>query len=313
MELKQLRALQAIADTGSFSEAAEQLGLTPSALSHQLRALEEELGETLLIRARPKVYASPAGLAVLATTQRILAEVAALEARFAQAKRGPVTGTLRVAASNLAIVYVFGDLCQAFIKQYPGIDLAIRSTENPVEAVRRVIAGTADVAFSPLFVENDQLTRIVLGRTEHAFIVCSGHPLSNRTTVTLAELKDYPFVLYQPGSGTRWLTDELFLSESPSILTESNDTEFIKRMVAIGPGVALIPVYALGAEARSGQLRLLRYAGPRLMADFGIVHRKNVRMNSIELFKALCLDLRGPGFPEITIENAGDTPFRHGA
>jgi DNA-binding transcriptional LysR family regulator len=311
VELKQLKALKAIAETGSFSEAAERLGLTQSALSHQLRHLEEELEETLLVRARPKVYPSPTGEVLLAAAQRILDEMQALEARFLKAKTGPVSGVLRVAATNMAIVYLLGDLCEAFIKRYPEVELVIRATETPDEAVRRVLAGTADIAFSPFQGENPQLTRLMLGSTEHAFIVGPSHPLAKQVSVDLDEIRQHPFVLFQPGSGTRNLTDDLFLTSGgyPPLLTESNDAQFIKRIVSIGVGVALMPVYSLTDEARSNRLALLRYAKGPLIVDFGLVQRSNVRMNAIELFKSVCLDARGPNRARILIETVLDKAF----
>jgi DNA-binding transcriptional LysR family regulator len=236
MDLKQLKALQAIAETGSFNDAAEQVGLTQSALSHQIRNLEEEFEETLLIRARPRAYPTAAGLAVISAAKKIQAELDQLHERFARAQRGPVTGTLRIAATNLAVVYVLGDLCESFLAKYPGIELIFRATETPEEAIRRVVAGAADVAFSPFpAADNDQLVRVMLGMTEHAFIVSDSHPLAAQTTVSLNDLRPYPFVRFAPGSGTRGLTDALFLSNGgyPPIQTESNDAEFVKRVVAM--------------------------------------------------------------------------------
>src|SRR5882762_2980025 len=75
MELRQLEALRTIVATGSFAAAAERLRLTQPALSHQIKNLEDELGATLLIRARPKVYASPAGELVLPAADRSFSEV----------------------------------------------------------------------------------------------------------------------------------------------------------------------------------------------------------------------------------------------
>lgn len=312
MEIKQLKALQAIAATGNFNRAAEQLGLTQSALSHQIRALEEELGETLLIRARPHVYASPAGEAVLASAQRIIGEVMSLETRFASARKGPVSGTLRIAATTLSIVYVLGDLCAAFIQRYPGIELIFTATETAESAMRRVLTGAADLAFGPLNADNDQLTKVALARTEHAFIVRRGHPLSYQPSVTLSALRQHPIVLFQPGSGTRSITDELFRQGGggyPTVVTESNDAQFVKRMVSMTSSSALMVVYALAGDAIDRNLHLLRFAERPLMVDIGLVHKRNVRMNSIELFKALCLDLRGPRVRHIGIENADVAPF----
>ncbi|MGO3741102.1 LysR family transcriptional regulator [Kerstersia sp.] len=309
MEIKQLKALQAIVDTGSFSEAAAQLDLTQSALSHQVRRLEEELDETLLIRARPKVYPSEAGQAVLASARRIQAELAALETRFARTRKGPVTGTLRIAATSLSIVYVLGDLCEAFLEKYPGIEVIFTAAETANAAVRRVLSGTSDLAFAPIIEANRQLVTVALGRTEHAFIVRNSHPLAQQDAVSLDELRVFPFVLFQSGSGTRDIMDTLLLPGGGygRILTESNDAQFIKRIVSITNGVALMPVYALSDSVAREKLSLLPCSEAVPHVDIGIVHRRSVQMHTIELFKQLCLDQRGPSMLHFTRANLGRT------
>ncbi|MFA7624668.1 MAG: LysR family transcriptional regulator [Pusillimonas sp.] len=307
MEIKQLKALQAIADTGSFSEAAAQCGLTQSALSHQIRRLEEALGETLIIRARPKVYPSRAGLAVLESARKIQNELTRLENQFALASKGPATGSLRIAATSLSIVHLLGDLCEAFIARYPGIDVVFTAAETAQAAVKRVLAGTADIAFAPINTTNTHLTSIPLARTEHAFIVRASHPLVSRHRVSLDEIREYPVVLFQPGSGTRDITDSLFLPKGGygAVVTESNDAQFIKRIVGMTDGIALMPVYALSDDNERKRFFLLPCEAAATSLDVGIVHRRNVQMNAIELFKALCLDMRGPAMAHFTRENAG--------
>lgn len=307
MEIKQLRALKAIEETGNFGEAAERLGLTQSALSHQIKHLEEELEETLLIRARPRVYPTPAGYEVLAATRKVLAEIEALEARFNQAKKGPVKGRLRIAATAMSIVYVLGDLCETFIERYPGIELSFTATETADAAARRVISGAADIAYGPLPLDQEQLESVQLGRTEHAFVVRAGHPLASQSEVTISQLREYPVVLFQPGSGTRQMTDQLFYADGGSysrVLTETNDVQFLKRVVGISLGSALVPVYALRDEVSRGEVHLLRFQDRPLIAQVGLFHRRGLRMNAIELFKALWFDLRGPMPIDMVIENA---------
>jgi DNA-binding transcriptional LysR family regulator len=306
MELKQLEALRVIAETGSFSAAANQLRLTQSALSHQIRHLEEELGETLLIRARPKVYASPAGQIVLASAERIAAEINTVKQHFPISGKGPVQGTLRVAATSLGIAHIYGDLCEAFVAQYPGIEVIFRAAETPEETVRRVVTGSADVAFTPFPVGLPQVETVQLGTTEHVFIVGRSHPLSRAREVTLTELRKWPFVRFQAGTGSRVVSDQVFLSEGgyPAIVTESNDAEFVKRIVSIGQGSALIPVFAVQREI-GRTLKALRLKGRLLNVDFGLVHHRDVRMKSLDLLKALCLKLCGPVPRRLTLENAG--------
>jgi LysR family transcriptional regulator, hydrogen peroxide-inducible genes activator len=310
MDLRQLKALQAIADTGNFGEAADLLGVTQSALSHQVRQLEEELGETLLVRARPRTYASPAGRVVLESAARIMAELASLEQRFAQARHGPVVGTLRIAATAMSFTYLLGDLCEAFRRQYPQIELVFTAAESAEQAVRRVLSGASDIAFGPLSGQHDSLNEVKLASAEHAFIVRAGHPLAGLGRVTPDQLRQFPIALFQPKSGTRSLTDAIFAGKGyPPVLTESNDAQFIKRMVSISDASALMVAYAMASESSAHALACLRLDGPPLMVDVGLVHKKSVQMNALELFKGMCLDLRGPRPRQLLVEDTGKSPL----
>lgn len=311
MEIKQLKALRVIAEVGSFSIAADKLQLTQSALSHQIRNLEDELGETLLIRGKPKVYASPAGQRVLLSAERILSEVSAIHQHFLAASTGPVSGTLRVAATNLGMAYLYGDLCEDFIAAHPGIELTFRATETPEEAARRVEDGIADVAFIPQLANHPLLDAVILGTTEDVFIVGHKHPLARRRTATLEELRRHPFVRFYPGSGSRSVSDSLFLPAGgyPPIVTESNDMEFVKRIVSMGVGIALIPVMAVTNPAGARSLRALRLDDRTLSMEFGLVHRKGVKLRTIEILKAFCLEKRGPELRHLTIETIGRPAF----
>ena len=195
MEIKQLKALRAIVETGSFSLAAEKLWLTQSALSHQIKNLEEELGETLLIR-KPAVVPTASGHAVLRSADRILAEVKAIHDQFQAAGQGPATGTLRIAATNLGMAYLYGDICQEFMARYPAFETAFRATETPEEAAKGVEEGTADAAFIPFIHDHPLLDLVPLGTTSvrNFSIVGRRHPLFKRRVVGLDEIRQWPFI-----------------------------------------------------------------------------------------------------------------------
>ena len=311
MEIKQLKALSAIAEAGSFSVAADKLRLTQSALSHQIKNLEDELGETLLIRGRARVVPTEAGQHVLISAQNILAEVTAIRERFESASPGPVTGVLRIAATNLGMASLYGDLCEDFMARYPGVEVTFRATETPEEAARRVEDGAADAAFIPFFGPHPLLEQLVLGTTEDVFIVGRSHPLSKRRVLTLHDIREWPFVRFHPNSGSRTVSDRLFLSTGgyPPIATESNDMEFVKRVVVMGAGVALIPVIAVAREARAHSLRLLRLADRTLQVDFGLAYRRGEKMKTVDRLRAFCLERRGPEPRRLTIESLGKPAF----
>jgi DNA-binding transcriptional LysR family regulator len=219
-------------------------------------------------------------------------------------------GTLRIAATAMSFTYLLGDLCEAFRRQYPQIELVFTAAESAEQAVRRVLSGASDVAFGPLSGQHDSLNEVKLARAEHVFIVRAGHPLAELGRVSPDELRQFPIALFQAKSGTRSLTDAIFAGKGhPPVLTESNDAQFIKRMVSISDASALMVAYALGSDSSAQGLACLRLDGPPLMVDVGLVHKKSVQMNALELFKGLCLDLRGRRPPDLLVEDSGRSPL----
>jgi DNA-binding transcriptional LysR family regulator len=269
------------------------------------------LGDALLIRARPRTYASPAGQIVLDAAERIFREVNDIRQHFSTGHRGSEIGTLRVVATSLGIAYIYGDLCEAFVAKHPGIKVIFRAAETAEEAVQRVVAGSADVAFVPLPVAASQVQTILLGTTEHVFIVGRSHPLAQLNEVTIPDLHKWPFVRFQSGTGSRFASDQIFMPSGgyPAVVTESSDAEFAKRVVTISDVVALIPLFAVEREINH-TVKALRMKDQRLLVDFGLIHHRNVRMRSLDLMKKLCLELCSPAKRRITLENVGKQHFK---
>ncbi len=290
MDLRQLAVLRAIAETGSFRAAAVQLRLTQPAVTHQLQRLEAELGETLVLRRRPRAALSPAGAAVLDTAHRVFAELDDLKQKFARDDDDAVSGVLRVTASALGIVYLYGDLLEGFIAQHQRIELVLTATETPHDGVRRVLARDADIAFVAFPVADPALAELVLGETEHAVLVAQDHPLARRGTVSLAQLKRYPFIRYKAGAGSRLISDDVFLGRGgyPEIFLESNDTEFVKRIVGLGFATAIVPRFVVTGDARDRRLRKLTLSALALKQKYGLVYRADMRMRALRAFTAFC-------------------------
>ena len=110
MDLRQLRAFCEICAEGGFSAAAAKLHLTQSALSHQIRLLEEELGQELIVRAKPKVYPTAAGRLLLESSHVILSEVAHVRANFGLASEPAPRPLVRIAATNVGLCAAAGSM-----------------------------------------------------------------------------------------------------------------------------------------------------------------------------------------------------------
>jgi DNA-binding transcriptional LysR family regulator len=290
MDLKQLAVLRAIADSGSFNIAANRLGLTQPAVSHQLRRLEEELGETLVLRRRPRASLSPAGATVLATAQRVLGEIEDLKQMFAPRSAGEVAGMVRVTASAMGIIYLYGELLARFIAEHQRIEVALTTVETPFDGIRKVAAREADAAFVAFPTPELNMAELVLGETDHCVLVAQKHPLAARASVSLADLRRHPMIRYKTGAGSRWLSDNMFLPRGgyPEIFLESNDTEFVKRVVALGFATAIVPSFILTRGARDRRLRRLPIRGTFTRQKYGIAYRPDSRGRSLAAFIEFC-------------------------
>ena len=311
MDLRQLEAFKLILQTGTFSTAARKLGLTQSALSHQIRSLEEELGEQLLVRARPRAYLTAAGQRLLLSAERIFEELNELKSQFGKTRAGSSIGTLRVAATHLAISYIYGDLLERFAGRHPDVELIFHATETTEVPVQRVAQRESDIGFTVLPVEHAKLEALQLIRVEQVFIVSPKHPLAPHKSTSIDELRHWPFARFEPGTGGRHVSDSLFIGQGgyPSILAESNDVEYIKRVIRIGLGVALVPVFCVHRELKNGTIKALRLKSGRVIQDAGLVKRNDVSVRAVELFEEECRNARGAKPKMVTLENAGDPLF----
>jgi LysR family cyn operon transcriptional activator len=278
MEMTQLRTFRAVAETLNFTRAAERLHLTQSAVSHQIKALEEELGEPLFIRAKRGVKLSQAGKLALEHVERILDEAAALRECVAGRASAP-QGRVRVAAATQAFVYLFAPLFESFMDSHPGVDLAFRTTVSTEQTVADILNGAADVGFASLAVYSPNLQVTKIFDDELVLIVGREHRLAKKRAVTAAEIEGERFILFERGASIRRSTDQFFaeVGVRPELALESNDTYFVKRMIERGVGISLMPSWTVRDEVKTGMLAQLKISGHRL--------RRNVAMVSLGRFQ----------------------------
>jgi DNA-binding transcriptional LysR family regulator len=265
MELTQLRTFRTVAEKLNFTRAAEQLGLTQSAVSHQIKSLETELGEPLFIRAKRGVRLSSAGQAALEHAVRLLDEAEALRERVTGGNHSPA-GRVRAAAATQAIVHLFAPLFEAFMRAHPRIDVSFRTTASTDETVAEIVNGAADVGFASLPVYSPALKIEDLFEDELLLVVGHAHRLAGRDAAPIEELRKERLILFERGGSIRRATDQFFnkLAIEPALALESNDTSFIKLMVERGIGVSLLPAWAVRDEVAWGWLAKLRIAGHQL-------------------------------------------------
>jgi DNA-binding transcriptional LysR family regulator len=278
VDLRQLEILRAVAETGSFTGAGQQLHLSQSAVSRQILLLEEELHEQLFLRLGRKVRITPTGTTLLGLSQRVFDDLEQTRASIVDSQQR-VTGSLRLVGGMTVCLYVFPPLLKAFRKEHPDVDVKLTPGATP-RLIRQLRAGAADLGLLTLPIDDPNLVSVPVMREELLLVTAPQHPLARRRNITPQDLVRQPFVLFEQGSNSRRAIEEFFIREqiAPKVVTETENVEIIKAFVRAGMGVTIIPYQSVAREVRAGALFCARIAGQQLVRETGWVH---LRLNRV--------------------------------
>ncbi len=253
MELWQLRTFRAVAENLNFTKASEQLFLTQSAVSHQIKALEEEFGVPLFIRGKSGVSLTDAGKKALEYAIKILDEAEKMR-EFVAGREKALAGRVRVAAATQALVYLFAPLFEEFMDSFDAVELVFRTTVSTEQTVEDILNGVADVGFASMAVYSPNLAIVELFEDELVLVCGKKHKLTRKEEVSIKDLADERWIFFERGSSIRRATDDFFKQKKiePETALESNDTYFIKIMIEHGLGISLLPAWAIGNEVKNG-------------------------------------------------------------
>jgi len=248
---REMAVFGAVADSGSFSAAGRELGLTPSAVSRTLDRIEARLGVRLMLRTTRTLTLTPEGQAYLGAARRILSDLD--DAEQAIADQGAPRGRLRVSASlshgRLCVVPLLGD----FVARYPHILVDINLTDVVVD----VAAGQADVAirFGPL--ADSGLTARKLGETRRVIVASPAYLAARGTPGTPEDLHDhnclnFNFRRVEPVWPFVREGREYSLSVRGDV--EANNGETLGQLAAAGVGVTRVGAFSVADEVAAGRL-----------------------------------------------------------
>lgn len=278
MDLRQLEIIRAIADTGSFTAAGDKLHVSQSAISRQILLLEDELGEPVFHRIGRRIRITPAGESLLQLSHRVFQDLEETVSGISD-KRESLSGTMRLVGGMTVCLYVFPVLLAEVRRIHPHLDLKITvgSAERSIEMLR---SGAGDLGMLTLPVEASDLVSVPVLQEELLLIAYPSHPFAKKKEITAADLADQPFVLFETGSITRRLVEELFDREqiAPDIIMETENVEIIKAMVRNGLGISIIPWQAAAADVKTKQLFCSRIAGHSMMRQTGWLYPKMSRL-----------------------------------
>ncbi len=245
MEWQQILGFYQVARLGSFTKAATATFRTQSALSQQIKALEEELGCPLLERiGRKKLRLTPAGERFLQFCEAVLERYGHLQEEI-NAIMGQAKGHLRLAAPFTTLYHLFRELLPAYIRKFPQVQLSIldRSQESVIDLVR---SGDIDFGLALESTSPQDLSILRWQKVEKVLLTPLGHPLVGSKQVTMEEIAKYPLILPPQGlkfTGRRILTDQFRkLGVDYHIIMESSNVELSSLYVEMGLGISFATV-----------------------------------------------------------------------
>ena len=258
MEIRQLRYFEAVVRHRHFTRAAEELHVAQSALSHQVRRLERELGIELLTRTTRTVTPTEAGELVAARGRAVMAELDALRGEVDEL-RGLVRGHVSVGALLFGGDLDIPSTLARFSATFPEVEVGLREG-TALRMVEMLADGTIDVAFALELEPPEGLERIELSTEELALAMRPGHPLAGEGALAVAALRGSRLIVFEHGASTRQLVDAALVEAEirPQVALEANDLALVRSLVAEGLGLAILPRSFLERPGPRVSIRALR-------------------------------------------------------
>jgi len=272
--LRQLRAFAAVAKHQSFARAAAELHLTPSAVSLQIKELEQAVGLPLFGRSGRATSLTPAGELLLGDVNRALAALKDADDTLTRL-RGSETGVVSLAVVSNAN-YFMPWLLARFQADHPGVELRLL-VGNRAQVVRKLASGDAEIAImgeppTDFDTESETLAPQPLG-----LLAPRRDPLVGCAAIPASALTGRDFVVRESGSGTRAAMDDFFRRSgiTPRRILELASNDTIKQSVIAGLGLGFISFHTAGAELARGELVALDVVGLPLLRRWNVVHARN--------------------------------------
>ncbi|MDO6513209.1 MULTISPECIES: LysR family transcriptional regulator [unclassified Neptuniibacter] len=273
MDTNTLQAFIAVAESSSFSKAADHLYLTQSAISKRIALLEDQLNSKLFDRIGRTVSLTEAGNSLLPRAKDILLQLDDAKRAIGNLTAGEVTGGLSLAASHHISLHRLPPHLKQFSKEYPKVELDLQFAESEV-AYEGVLKGDFELALITLSPEPEpSIHSDLIWDDLLMYVVAKDHPLAKKDQINLEELTHYNAILPSSNTFTRSLVETLFLQHelTLNVTMSTNYLDTIRMMVTIGLGWSLLPQSLVGKE-----LKVLNVVDSEpVHRNLGIIYHRN--------------------------------------
>ncbi|HLI14711.1 MAG TPA: LysR family transcriptional regulator [Acidimicrobiales bacterium] len=294
--LAQLRAFVAVARHEHVTRAAEELGCSQPAVSHQLRSLEALVGLPLLERVGRRVRLTAEGAALVPAASGVLGALRALEEVVAS-RRSLGSGRLRLAASNTVGIYRLPRWLAPFVARHPALEVQARLV-NTARALELLERAEVDCALIEGPGECDGFEVLTIERDELVLVASSGHPLAQVAPVTADDLAEHRYLAREDGSGTEALAAQLLgAAYRRGPVLELDQIDAVRGGVLAGIGYAVLPRLAVEGDIAAGRITCLATARAALERELRAVRRRRSHPPALAAFWRHLAGLVGAASP----------------
>lgn len=289
IDSRQLLAFRTLAQTGSFTLAAKQLNLTQSAVSHSIKALEDDLNCSLISRLGRKIHLTQAGENFLSAAERMIRQMQNVRTELdSLGKWG--AGRLRIGAGTTACQYVLPSLIREFRQTFPDCQLSVVPGDAK-ELLDLLRSNEIDMALTLIPPGQDDIQHQIVFEDSLQFVVSPMHPWAKRKNAPLNEIEQQSYVTYGKKSYTFELVRKHFRSEGHDLsnVIELGSMEAIKELVKIGIGVGIVAPWIVQKEAIDESLFIVGLGQKRVKRNWAVCYLKGRKPTLMEeTFIGLC-------------------------
>ncbi len=275
MQIETLKVFCDLSETESFTKAAQINDITQSAVSQQIRSLENQFRATLIERSKKKFRLTREGQILYEHSKQIIQTYDTLRAEL-QELRDVVSGTLRVATVYSIGLYDLPPYLKRFLRAYRTVNVHVEYHRSN-RVYEDVLSNVCDVGLVAYPVKESRLEVVPLWRDKLVLVCSPRHPLASRGNIPISALNGERFVGFEPDIPTRRALDKVFRGAGVEVqhVMEVDNIETVKRAVEIELGVSIVPQSTIASEVRNGTLSEVELTGAECWRQVAAILKKS--------------------------------------
>ncbi len=288
MQIESLKVFCDLAETESFTKAAQINSVTQSAVSQTISALERQFNSLLIERSKKNFRLTPEGGVLYEHCKNILQTYDSLRSRL-QEIEGVVSGSIRVATIYSIGLHVLPPYVKKFLKTYPTVNVQVEY-RRANEVVEDVATNVVDLGLVAYPSRDSRLEIVPLRKDRMVLITAPDHPLAKEQSLKIKSLSGVKFISFERDIPTRKALDKIFKDHDVTVehVMELDNVETLKRAVEIGSGVAIVPQETVKQEVANQTLAAVTLQNGDLSRPLAALYKKNkVLSPAIKKFIAL--------------------------